>query len=171
MKSVQVVVRLRFGAGPMPCRRRMLPVWSDTRCPKLPRAPTIRSYPHPEFSRASRTTSSSISGPMRGRPTSRRCFEPSNLCAMSPAIPGQDGVRPGHASDLLQHLPAESLTDLGQRGPLSIVQSQDLFTMRFQDPILRREVLVLQQPFLIDQTGCVGQQAYPLVISHPEISS
>jgi hypothetical protein len=88
-----------------------------------------------------------------------------------PAIPGEHGVRPGHASDLLQRLPAESLTDLGQRGPLSIVQSQDLFTMRFQDPILRREVLVLQLQFLIDQTGRIGQQTYPLIISHPEISS
>ena len=27
--------------------------------------------------------------------------------------------------------------------------------MRSQDPILRREVLVLQQQFLIDQTGCI----------------
>jgi hypothetical protein len=47
----------------------------------------------------------------------------------------------------------------------------DLSTMRFQNPILRREVFVLQQQFLIDQTGHIGQQAYPLVISHPESSS
>ena len=36
--------------------------------------------------------------------------------------------------------------------------------MRFQNLILRREVLVLQQQFLIDQTGRIGQQAYPLVM-------
>jgi hypothetical protein len=143
------------GGGPTPFRRRsdampqqnVAHVWSDTRCPKLPRAPTIRSYPHPEFSRASRTTSSSISGLMRGRPMSRRCFEPSNLCAMSPAIPGGDGVGPGHTSDLLQRLPAESLTDLGQRGPS-----------------LRRLVV---GPVYNE----IGRQAYPSIISHPEISS
>src|SRR5580704_13663460 len=161
MKSVQVVVRLRFGAGAMPCRRRMLPtVWSDTRCPKLPRAPTIRSYPHPEFSRASRTTSSSISGLIRGRPTARRCFEPPNLCAMSRRYQARMVSGPATQATCCKRLPTESLTDLGQRGPLSIVQSQDLFTMRFQDPILRREVLVLQQQFLIDQTGRIGQQTY-----------
>ena len=43
--------------------------------------------------------------------------------------------------------------------------------MRVQNPILRREVPVLQRQFLIDHTGRVRQQAYPLVISHPESSS
>jgi hypothetical protein len=33
--------------------------------------------------------------------------------------------------------------------------------MRVQNPILRREVPVLQRQFLIDHTGRVGQQAYP----------
>ena len=106
------------------------------------------------------------------RPTGRSApFRAVELVRDEPAIPGEDGVRPGHASDLLQRLPAESLTDLGQPGPLSIDQSQDRLTMRFQNPILRHEVFVLQQQFLIDQTGHIGQQAYPLVISHPESSS
>jgi hypothetical protein len=44
-------------------------------------------------------------------------FRAVELVRDEPAIPGEDGVRPGHASDLLQPLPAESLTDLGHPPP------------------------------------------------------
>lgn len=53
MNSLQVVFWLRFGAGAMPSRRRTFPIVpSDTQYRRLDSAPTIRSYPHPEFSRA-----------------------------------------------------------------------------------------------------------------------
>src|SRR5258705_4688304 len=51
--------------------------------PRLARAPTMRSYPQPEFSLAKRTMSASTSGVMRGRPGEVRNLEPSNLRAMS----------------------------------------------------------------------------------------
>src|SRR5215813_8491546 len=44
MKSRQWVVCLRCGAGAMPWRLRTLPtVWSETLCPRLASAPTMRS--------------------------------------------------------------------------------------------------------------------------------
>jgi hypothetical protein len=44
MNSFQVVVLLLSGTGSMPCQRRVLPtVWSDTRYPRLAKAPTIQS--------------------------------------------------------------------------------------------------------------------------------
>src|SRR5579864_7382682 len=49
----------------------------------LASAPTIRSYPQPEFSRAILTISVSRSCPIRGRPGYWRCLEPSNLLAIS----------------------------------------------------------------------------------------
>jgi hypothetical protein len=50
---------------------------------EIARAPTMRSYPQPEFSLAKRTMSASSSGAMRGRPGEVRNLEPSNLRAMS----------------------------------------------------------------------------------------
>src|SRR5215471_17773227 len=49
----------------------------------MARAPTMRSYPQPEFSLAKRTMSASSSGAMRGRPGEVRSLAPSNLRAMS----------------------------------------------------------------------------------------
>src|SRR5664280_138477 len=45
MKSFQLVVCFRLGAGWIPWRRRILPtVWSDSRWPILAKAPTMRSF-------------------------------------------------------------------------------------------------------------------------------
>src|SRR5215472_6081526 len=64
--------------------KRILPtVWSEIGCPRLASAPTMRSYPQPEFSRAKRTTSSSTIAEIRGRPGYGRDREPSNLRAIS----------------------------------------------------------------------------------------
>jgi hypothetical protein len=49
----------------------------------LVRAPTMRSYPQPVFSRAIRTTRASTSGATAGRPGYRRCLEPSTFLATS----------------------------------------------------------------------------------------
>src|ERR1700722_15244418 len=69
MNSVEVVVRIRFGAGAMSFRRRSLPtVWSDSLQPKLASAPAMRSYPQLRFSRAIRTTRASTSAEIFGRP-------------------------------------------------------------------------------------------------------
>src|ERR1700730_18509856 len=54
---------LRLGAGPKPCRRRMLRTEvADTFVPSLAHSPQIRRYPQREFSRASRSTSSTSAG-------------------------------------------------------------------------------------------------------------
>jgi hypothetical protein len=71
--SFQVDLRLRSRTGSIPWSRRMLPtVVSEISCPRLARAPWMRSWPHAGFSRPMRNTSSMISGRTRGRPTARR---------------------------------------------------------------------------------------------------
>jgi hypothetical protein len=50
------------GAGPSRCRRRIRRTGvADTRMPSLRHSPTILMYPHREFSRAIRRTSSTVS--------------------------------------------------------------------------------------------------------------
>src|SRR5208282_2521032 len=51
--------------------------------PRLARAPTIRSYPQPGFSRAIFTINRSSSESVLGLPAPRRALEPSNLRATS----------------------------------------------------------------------------------------
>jgi hypothetical protein len=54
---------LRRGAGPSRCRRRIRRTEvADTRTPSLRHSPTILMYPHRGFSRAIRTTISTVSG-------------------------------------------------------------------------------------------------------------
>jgi hypothetical protein len=66
-------------------------------------APMIRSYPQLRFSPANWTTSVSASGDILGRPGQVRRREPSNLCAHQLPVPGEQGIRLGHAckSDVL----------------------------------------------------------------------
>jgi hypothetical protein len=40
--------------------------------------------------------------------------------------------------------------------------------MRAQDPVLSRQILVLEKQFLIDQAGHIRQQAHPFVFFHLE---
>jgi hypothetical protein len=57
----------------------------------------IRSCPQLRFSPANRTTSVSASGDILGRPGQVRRREPSNLCAHRLRVPGEQGIRLGHA--------------------------------------------------------------------------
>jgi hypothetical protein len=67
-------------------------------------------------------------------------------------IPGKQGIRLGHASDILQSLAAESFGDLGQGRSLRIRQPEAGRQVSSEDAILGRQVLVAQQQFLIDET-------------------
>jgi len=85
-----------------------------------------------------------------------------------PPVPSQNGVRFGDARHLGQSLPAEPFTDLGQGGSFGVGQAQSGGEVFPQNSILRREILVLQQQFLVYQAGHVRQQAYPLGFFHLE---
>jgi len=65
-------------------------------------------------------------------------------------IPRQNGVGLGYTCDSFQGFAAEPLADLRQRRPLRIGEPQSSWQMCSQDPVLRRQTLILQQQFLID---------------------
>src|ERR1022692_230716 len=93
MNWAQVVLRFRSGAGPSPCRLRILPtVWSETRCPRLANAPTMRSWPQLGFWRANWSTNCSTSAGTNGRPglTFRRAGK-IPLVGDQPAMPFEQG--------------------------------------------------------------------------------
>ena len=76
-----------------------------------------------------------------------------------PSVPCQDRVWLGNLGYLSQRFASETLTDLRQRGPLGVRQAHPRRQMRPQDSVFRSQVLVLEEQFLVDQAGHVGQQA------------
>jgi|SRR5258705_4412878 hypothetical protein len=77
-------------------------------------------------------------------------------------IPGEKGIRPGNARDILQGFAAESFSDFGQGGSLRIRQPEPRRQVRSEDAILGREVFVAQQQLLIDEARDKGQKACPV---------
>ncbi|HEY6384765.1 MAG TPA: hypothetical protein VIX91_03695 [Candidatus Acidoferrum sp.] len=83
-------------------------------------------------------------------------------------VPSKKGIWFRDTSDFLQRFPPQTFADLGQRGPLAIGQAESRLEVRFQNAVLRREILVLKKEFLIHQTGHVRQQARPFVVHRPQ---
>jgi hypothetical protein len=66
---------------------------------------------------------------------------------------------------------AETPTDLSQGGSFGIGKAHTGGKVSAEDAILGCEVFVLEQKFLIDEPGDVGQQPGPFVLWHEEHSS
>ena len=87
------------------------------------------------------------------------------MCHQLP-VPGEKGIRLGHAGDLLEGFTADSFGDLGQGGSLGIGQAQSSGQVCSENAILGRQLFIAQQ-FLIDQTCDKGKNACPMkLIAH-----
>src|SRR5215469_259791 len=93
------------------------------------------------------------------------------LAGDEPPVPGEDGVWFGHAGHLLQSFAPESLADLRKRASLRIRQAQPGWQMRPQDSILRRQVLVLEEQFLVHQPRYKRQETSALIALHANCPS
>src|SRR5262245_2400811 len=78
-----------------------------------------------------------------------------------PPVPSEDGIGFGDASDLLQRSPAEPLANFSEGRSLGIRKADTGGQVGAENPILGREVFILEQKLLIDQSGHVRQQASP----------
>jgi hypothetical protein len=67
----------------------------------------------------------------------------------------------GEARHLQQPFALQTLADFRQRGPLAVRQPQIPRRMCLQNPGLGRQILILQQEFLIDQCCNVRQELRP----------
>jgi len=74
----------------------------------------------------------------------------------------------GDTGDLLKGSPAESLADFSEGRSLGIRKADTGGKVGSENPILDREVFILEQEFLIDQPGDVRQQTSPFVLWHEE---
>src|SRR6266567_5450857 len=97
------------------------------------------------------TTNASSSGSIVGRPGALRCWEPSNFCATSVRVPGENRVRFDDSGHCFQGLLPQLLTNLGECCALAIRQPHTTGDLVVQDTILCHQVLVAQQQFLIDR--------------------
>jgi hypothetical protein len=71
-------------------------------------------------------------------------------------VPSQDRIGFGYTSDFPQGLPPDTLSDLGQGDALRIGQPQSGRKSGSEDPVFRRQILILQEQFLIHRTGHIG---------------
>jgi hypothetical protein len=78
------------------------------------------------------------------------------------AVPGQDRVELDEARRFLQGLLPRLLTDLGPRLAFAVRQPHTACDLAAQDPILRHQVRMAQQQFLIDGSSDIRQQLFPV---------
>src|ERR1039457_1286026 len=78
------------------------------------------------------------------------------------AIPAQNGIRHGRGRYFLQRLTPEAVSDLRERGLVSFRKEHSALDLGFQDTVLRSQIFVPQQQFVIDGAGDVGQHASPV---------
>jgi hypothetical protein len=79
-----------------------------------------------------------------------------------------DGIGFGDTGDLLKRSPAEPFADFSEGGSLGIRKAYTGGKVSAEDAILSCEVFILEQEFLIDQSGDVRQQPSPFVVWHEE---
>ena len=83
------------------------------------------------------------------------------------AVPGQDGVRPGHSCDLAENLAAQAMADLAERGPLGVRELQPPFQLGLQDAVFGGQIFVPRQQLLVHRPRDVGQDAPTPCVSPP----
>src|SRR5215471_18739866 len=93
------------------------------------------------------------------------------LARDEPPVPGEDGVWFGRAGHLLQSFASESLSDLRKRASLRIRQAQPCGQVRSQNSILRSQVLVLEEQFLVHQPCYIRQQTSAPIAVHANCPS
>jgi hypothetical protein len=65
-----------------------------------------------------------------------------------------------------QSFTPEALADFSQGGSFRIGQAQSGRQVCAQNSIFCSQVFIPEEQFLVDQTGHVGEQAYPFVLVH-----
>ena len=85
------------------------------------------------------------------------------LVGDEPPVPGEDRVWFGRAGHFLQSFAPQSLADLRKCASLRIRQAQPCWQVRPENSILRGQVLVLKEEFLVDQPCYIRQQTSPMI--------
>src|SRR6266404_4045557 len=82
-------------------------------------------------------------------------------------IPTQNRIGLGRCRHVLQCLSTQAVSDLGQCRLFSFRKQQPTLDLTSQDAVLRRQIFVSQQEFLIDCSGDIGEQARPKHLRFP----
>ena len=133
--------------------------------PRLASAPTIRSYPQPEFSLAIRTIGFDGGIDLR---TARveAALGAAELASDQAPVPSQNGVGFGDTGHLGEMLTPQPLADFRQSGALWIGETQTPRKMGSEDAILGDQVFILEGEALVHQARHICQQPRPFVIAH-----
>jgi hypothetical protein len=61
-----------------------------------------------------------------------------------------------------QRFPAKPSVNFSQTDSLRVREPQSLFDLFLENPVLRHQVFVLQEQFLVNRTGDVRQHSFPI---------
>jgi hypothetical protein len=61
------------------------------------------------------------------------------------------------------------MTDLGQRGPISIGKELPTLNLAYKNPVFSDEIFIAQENFLVHCSGDIGQQARPIPSNPPTL--
>jgi hypothetical protein len=101
-------------------------------------------------------------------PAGAALLGPIELLGNQLSEPSQNRIWFGHAGNLRQGWAPEPFGDLGPCGLLAIRQQQASSDVCLQDAVLRHQVLILQQQFLVHQPGYIAQQPQPIRLHHSQ---
>ena len=87
------------------------------------------------------------------------------------AMPAENGIGRDHLGDFFQGLLAQLLADCGQGLALAIRSAHTARDLVAEDAMLRDQICVTQQQFLIDGPRDVCQQGLPIHVSVPSTIS
>src|ERR1017187_6208461 len=79
-------------------------------------------------------------------------------------VPPENRFRSNDLRHLFQRPSAESLADLGQTDPLQIRKRHSPFDLVPENAVLRRQEFVSKQEFVVNRTGDISAQSFPI---HP----
>ncbi len=169
IKSFQVVVWLRFGAGAIPCRRRMFPtvliangmteIRKSSDDAVVAPGRILSRHAHDQVGYFSRN------GGTANRIAILRSVE---LTGDEPTVPGEDCFRSNDNGDLRKCFPAQPFANFRQSRPLRVGQSQTLRQLRPENPIFGDQILVLQEQLLVHQPRNIRQKTNHFVVDHRE---
>jgi hypothetical protein len=85
-----------------------------------------------------------------------------------PPVASEDGLGLGDPGELPERSATAPFADVSDGGSFGIGRTHPVRKVRSQDPILGDQMFILEQEFLIDQRGDVGQQPSPFAVWRKE---
>ena len=77
-------------------------------------------------------------------------------------MPRQDGLWTNDLGDFSECFSSNPFADLGQSNPVGVIEQQTTRDLVLENPVLRHQVFVAQEEFLINRTADLREDSFPI---------